>query len=235
MRVLLCSDIHGNAEALGAVLKEPADYVLCAGDLVHFGPQPKTCISLIRKRAAVVVRGNHDHGAGFGENCRAYGPWQALDERCRTMIDTTIPEADCEYLRSLPLMAATTLGKVRFTVVHAAPSDPLYHYLLPGTSDEVWGAELSMVDSDVLVLGHTHRPLLYPYMRPLVVNPGSVGLPRVGGPRAEYAMWEDGVVAFRRCTYDQTPLLKAIAKLPLLPATLRQLVALFEGRWRPEI
>ena len=69
MRVLLCSDIHGNAEALGAVLKEPADYVLCAGDLVHFGPQPKTCISLIRKRAAVVVRGNHDHGAGFGENC----------------------------------------------------------------------------------------------------------------------------------------------------------------------
>jgi hypothetical protein len=48
-------------------------------------------------------------------------------------------------------------------------------------------------------------------------------------------MWEDGVVAFRRCTYDQTPLLKAIAKLPLLPATLRQLVALFEGRWRPEI
>jgi len=188
MRVLLCSDIHGNAEALGAVLKEPADYVLCAGDLVHFGPQPKTCISLIRKRAAVVVRGNHDHGAGFGENCRAYGPWQALDERCRTMIDTTIPEADCEYLRSLPLMAATTLGKVRFTVVHAAPSDPLYHYLLPGTSDEVWGAELSMVDSDVLVLGHTHLPLLYPHMHPLVVNPGSVGLPRDGGPRAEYAM-----------------------------------------------
>lgn len=233
MRVLLCSDIHGNAEALAAVLTEPADYVLCAGDLVHFGPHPAACIDLIRKRAAVVVRGNHDHGAGFGEDCRAYGPWHALDERSRVVTDIMITEADCGYLRALPLMDTVTLGKVRFTVIHAAPSDPLYHYLPPGTPDEVWGAELSVVDTDVLLLGHTHLPLLYPDMHPLVVNPGSVGLPRDGGPCADYAVWKDGVVTFHRRAYDRAPVLEAITHLPLPPQTIKDLVALFEGRWQP--
>ncbi len=144
-----------------------------------------------------------------------------------------ITEADCGYLRVLPLMDTVTLGTVRFTVVHAAPSDPLYHYLPPGTPNEAWGAELSLVDTDVHLLGHTHLPLLYPHMHPLVVNPGSVGLPRDGGQRAEYAVWEDRVVTFHRRAYDKTSVVEAIARLPLLPHTIENLVALFEGRWRP--
>jgi putative phosphoesterase len=233
MQVLLCSDIHGNAEALATVLAEPADHVLCAGDLVHFGPHPAECIDLIRGRAAAVVRGNHDHGAGFGEDCRAYGPWRALDEASRGLTDATLPEAHCRYLRELPLTEAVTLGGTRFAVVHAAPSDPLYRYLPPEASDEVWAAELAGVDADVLVLGHTHLPLLRTEMRPIVVNPGSVGFPRDGDIRAAYAIWDDGVVTLHRRPYDRKDLAAAIARLPLPADSIRDLTALFDGRWPP--
>src|SRR5206468_9427340 len=100
VRVLLCSDIHGNAAALAAVIDDRADYTLCAGDLIHFGPQPTECIDLIRRCAAVVVRGNHDHGAGFGEDCRAYGPWRALDAATRGVADESLSEAHIRLLQS---------------------------------------------------------------------------------------------------------------------------------------
>ena len=234
MRVLLCSDIHGNAAALAAVLEEPADHILCAGDLVHFGPQAEACIDLIRRRAAAVVQGNHDHGAGFAEDCRAYGPWRALDELSRDITDAGLPVEDCRYLRTLPLIAPVTLGGVRFVLVHAAPSDPLYRYLPPETAEDVWRAELAGLEADVLVLGHTHLPFLSRHGGTLIVNPGSVGLPRDGGPQAAYAVWEDGSVTFRRRAYDQTPLRDALHDLPLPPTEVRKLVALFEGRWHPD-
>jgi len=233
MRVLLCSDIHGNAVALRAVLEDRADYVLCAGDLVHFGPQPETCIDLVRRRAASVVQGNHDHGAGFGEDCRAYGPWRELDEVGRDITDTGLSAQDARYLRTLPLADTVTLNGVRFRLTHAAPSDPLYRYLPPETPDEVWDAEVSGLDADVLVLGHTHRPLLHRHGRLVIVNPGSVGLPRDADPRAAYAVWEDGEVTFHRRAYDQAPLKEALAGLPLPLPEIEKLVALFERRLEP--
>ncbi len=233
MRVLLCSDIHGNLAALAAALEEPVDHILCAGDLVHFGPQPEACIELIRRRATAVVQGNHDHGAGFGEDCRAYGPWRALDEMSRDITDTGLSVEDCRYLRTLPLMSTITLGGTRFALVHAAPSDPLYRYLPPGTPEDVWRAELSGIEEDVLVLGHTHLPLLHRHGDVLIVNPGSIGLPRGGDPRAEYAVWEDGEVTFYRRAYDQTQVREALARLPLPPAEIDRLARLFEGQWQP--
>jgi putative phosphoesterase len=233
MRVLLCSDIHGNAGALAAVLEEPADYVLCAGDIVHFGPQPEACLDLIRRRAAAVVQGNHDHGAGFGEDCRAYGPWRALDDLSRDITDTGLPVEDCRYLRTLPLTDIVTLGGVRFALVHAAPSDPLYRYLPPETAADVWDAEMSGIDADVLVLGHTHLPLLHRHGGTVIVNPGSVGLPRDGDPRAEYAVWEEGEVTFHRRAYDQAGLMEALARLPLPAAEIEKLASLFQGVWQP--
>jgi len=230
MRVLLCSDIHGNAAALRAVLKDPADHILCAGDLVHFGPEPEACIDLIRRRAAGVVQGNHDHGAGFGEDCRAYGPWRELDDVGRGITDARLSPDDARYLRTLPLALTVTLSGVRFAVTHAAPSDPLYRYLPPETPDDVWETEVSGVEADVLVLGHTHRPLFRRHGRLVVVNPGSVGLPRDADPRAAYAVWEDGEVIFQRRAYDQTPLREALASLPIPAAESEKLVALFARR-----
>jgi putative phosphoesterase len=230
MRVLLCSDVHGNFDALAAVLGEQANYVLCAGDLVHFGPHPAECIDLIRGHATVVVQGNHDHGAGFGGDCRAYGPWRTLDEDSRGVTDMGLSVADRQYLRTLPFTKTITLGDARFAIVHAAPTDPLYRYLPPDTPAGVWRTELSLITADVLVLGHTHLPLLHHDVGPLVVNPGSVGLPRDGDHRAEYAIWENGSVTLHRRAYDLGPLLQAITTLSLPPAAIEDLVALFEGR-----
>lgn len=228
MRVLLCSDIHGNAEALAAVLGEPADYALCAGDLVHFGPQPAACIELIRRHAAAVVRGNHDHGAAFAMDCRAFGPWREVDEASRSITEMPISSADRRYLRGLPLTDSQVLGDVRFTIVHAAPTNPLYRYLPPDAPDAVWRTEVSGLDTDVLVLGHTHLPLVRQEGQTLVVNPGSVGLPRDGLHGAQYAIWEDGTVTLHRCVYDQAPLLDDIARLPLPPDTIQALTVLFQ-------
>lgn len=234
MRILLCSDIHGNAAALQAVLEDPADHVLCAGDLVHFGPEPERCIDLIRRRATAAVQGNHDHGAGYGDDCRAYGPWRDLDEIHRTITDAALSPDDGRYLRTLPLMTSVTFGGARFALVHAAPSDPLYRYLKPDTPEDVWEAELSGLDVDVLVLGHTHLPLLHRHGRTAIVNPGSVGLPRDGDVRASYAIWEDGKITLRRQAYDQRSLKEALARLPVPAAEIEKLVRLFEGRWQPD-
>ena len=234
MRILICSDIHGNAAALQAVLEDQADHVLCAGDLVHFGPEPERCIDLIRRRATAAVQGNHDHGAGYGDDCRVYGPWRDLDEIHRTISDAALSPDDGRYLRTLPLMTSVTLGGARFALVHAAPSDPLYRYLKPDTLEDVWEAELSGLDADVLVLGHTHLPLLHRHGRTAIVNPGSVGLPRDGDVRASYAIWEDGKITLRRQAYDQRSFKEALARLPVPAAEIEKLVRLFEGRWQPD-
>jgi putative phosphoesterase len=229
VRVLLCSDIHGNAAALEAVLDDPVDHVLCAGDLVHFGPEPEMCIDLIRRRATAAVQGNHDHGAGYGDDCRAYGPWRELDEIHRTISDAALSPEDGRYLRTLPLGTSVTLGGARFVLVHAAPSDPLYRYLRPDTPEDVWEAELSGLDVDVLVLGHTHLPLLHPHGRTVIVNPGSVGLPRHGDVRASYAIWDDGQITLQRRAYDQTPLKEALARLPRAGSRGRETGRLVRG------
>jgi putative phosphoesterase len=233
VRVLLCSDVHGNAPALEAVLDDPADHILCAGDLVHFGPQPERCIDLIRRHAAAAVQGNHDHGAGYGDDCRAYGPWRDLDEIYRTISDEGLSPDDRRYLRTLPLITSVTLGGARFALVHAAPSDPLYRYLPPDTPDDAWDAELAGLDADVLVLGHTHLPLLRRRGRTAIVNPGSVGLPRDGDVRAAYAIWQDGEMTLHRRSYDQTALKNALTGLPVPALEAEKLVRLFEGRWPP--
>jgi putative phosphoesterase len=227
MRVLLCSDIHGNAAALNAILADQADYVLCAGDLVHFGPQPDACIELIHQQAAAVTQGNHDYGAGFGYDCRAHGPWRAIDEASRDATDALLSVGDRRFLQTLPRTETRVLDGVRFAVVHAAPTDPLYRYLAPDTPETVWRTELSLVEADVLVLGHTHIPLLRRDGRTLIVNHGSVGLPRDGHHDAQYSVWEDGVVTFHRAAYDQTPLLDAVSRLPLPVSAARSLMALF--------
>lgn len=234
MRVLLCSDIHGNAAALTAVLNQPADHVLCTGDLVHFGPQPVESIDLIRARADVVVQGNHDHGAAWLSECRAYGPWRDLDEASRAATDGRLADHYRRYLHALPIMTMKVLGRIRFAVVHAAPTDPLYRYLPPDTPDSVWQQELSGLDTDVLLIGHTHLPLVHRVNSTLAVNPGSVGLPRGDMDGAEYALWEDGNVTLHRVPYPQEPLQRAIADLPLPAATRDALVVLFKERRFPE-
>ena len=200
MKVLVVSDIHANHEALLRV-PDSVDRVLCLGDLVDYGPDPEPCIEWVRKRAEVIVRGNHDEAVAWRTSCGCSPSFRPLSEATRELMWRKLGRADVDFLRTLPLEADVALGGVRFHLVHATPSDPLHTYLRP---DEIarWEAEVERIEADVVLVGHTHLPMVLRFGKKVVVNPGSVGQPRDGDPRAAFAIIEDGEPRLERVEYD---------------------------------
>jgi predicted phosphodiesterase len=120
------------------------------------------------------------------------------------------------WLAALPQRATWKLGGVRFLIIHATPASSLYDYrLTPAISDDLLDKLLATVDADVLVVGHTHLPLLRRRRKLQIINPGSVGQPLDGDPRAAYGLWGDGSIKLCRIAYDRRPALEALAKLPI--------------------
>lgn len=229
MRVLIISDVHGNWEALQAVMQEPHDHLMFLGDVVHFGPDPRTCVEFLQNHVTWAVRGNHDHGAGYGEDCRAYGPWQTWDAATRIHTDRVLTDEHRAYLRSLPLVQYATIAAMRFCLVHAAPGDPLYQYLPADVPEDTLAVELVRANADVLLVGHTHIPVLRRIRGQVFVNPGSVGMPR-NGTHAHYAIWEDGRIRLRSCSYDIAAVVKRLRSLDLPVEVFAGLTDALQGR-----
>jgi putative phosphoesterase len=220
MRVLIISDVHANLRALRAVARGagPVDYVLCAGDTISYGPDPNATLDWLRQRTAIAVRGNHDHAVASGADPRASPGKQLLALAMRDWTRGRLEPAEMAWLRRLPLRLTWEVGGARFAVVHATPRDPLYDYhLRPDVSAESMGQLLAGIDAEVVVVGHTHWPLLRAHGDLQIVNPGSVGQPLDGDPRAAYAVWEDGKITLRRVEYDQSAVLAALSRLPIDP------------------
>jgi predicted phosphodiesterase len=211
MRVLVLSDIHGNIDALEAVLAaEPTvDRVLCLGDTVDYGPAPDATLRWVRKNAQDVIRGNHDNAMGLGEDCRSAGQFHRLSVETRRRTTPFLTEDERAYLGGLPLRQRVDLDGKRMELVHATPGDPLFRYLPPSSEDE-WRREAIGVDADLLLVGHTHLPAIVDLGGVYLLNPGSVGLPRSGDPRASYAVIVDGVPELRKAPYDSN---KAVRRL----------------------
>ncbi len=206
MRVLVISDVHGNIVALNEVLKEPHDAVIFAGDIVDYGPDPKECLDKIRKVALFSVRGNHDNAAGLGVDCNCSPAMHSLSVETRKFTRSVLNEEKLNYLASLPLSVKFVLDRKKFFMVHASFSDPLFKYLKPGkmSLDEIEN-EFKDVDSDFIIYGHTHFPLIIKRKNGgYIVNPGSVGQPRDGDPRTSFAMvdTESGTVEIVRKEYN---------------------------------
>lgn len=199
MRTLVISDIHGNWPALRAVVATQFDSVIALGDLVGYGPFPAECVAWVREHASIAVQGNHDcaYGADVAAGCRpdfrwlsdAVGPltWSQLDARA------------LHYLANIPRWAVLDIDRRKYAFVHAAPSDPLYEYI--GPDPERWDVELDGLDVDVLVVGHTHLQFALTLGTREVVNPGSVGQPKDGDPRAAFMVIEDGEWRLERVAY----------------------------------
>jgi putative phosphoesterase len=199
VRVLVVSDIHGNWPALEAVAAVPHDAVLCLGDVVGYGPQPAECLRWLRASGAEVVQGNHDRAlaADVPPRCRPDFEWLAAAAAGigRQQLD----DVEKAFLRALPPMRSLTLDGKRVVMAHATPLDPLYSYLPP--DPERWRQAVVGVDADILLVGHTHLPLDIRLDHLQVVNPGSVGQPKDGDPRAAYAVIEDGRLELARVAY----------------------------------
>ena len=204
MRMLVISDLHANWPALEAVLAaEPYDHLLVVGDLVSYGPHAREVIEYVRRHAALAVRGNHDEALAHEVDCRCAPASKPLAEATRARHREQLTADQVAFLGGLPATASLTAGGLTLFAVHASPRDHFYRYTLtPGAPDEHLAEETSEVEADYVLLGHTHLPLARRVGPRMLVNPGSVGQPRDGDPRASYAVIEGGDVQLKRVAYD---------------------------------
>jgi putative phosphoesterase len=225
MRVGVISDIHGNLVALEAVLEDmpPVDRLVCAGDVVGYNPWHAECAAAIRgegdhglsdEAAAMLpdgevptVMGNHDRAVAFDQ---AYG-FNDMAAAAVAHARETCSDDQLEWLGDLPEQRVVCDGRLR--VVHGHPDDPdRYTYpeeYNPGMLD----------DEDVLVTGHTHVQGHEFFDEGLILNPGAVGQPRDGDPRAAYSLvdFDSREIEARRVEYDVDRVVDAVreADLPL--------------------
>lgn len=219
MRVGLVSDVHSNRIALEAVLEDmPAvDALACAGDVVGYNPWPGECVEAVREREIPTVMGNHDRAVAEDTAFRFNSMARAGVEHARRELD----EEQLEWLSSLPDERTILDGRVK--LVHGHPDDP-DHYTYP----EEFASSM-LEDEELLVLGHTHIQGHEAFEEGIVCNPGSVGQPRDGDPRAAYAIadLDAGEIEQQRVEYDVDAVAEAVGQAGL-PRRIAS--RLYEGR-----
>jgi diadenosine tetraphosphatase ApaH/serine/threonine PP2A family protein phosphatase len=161
MRYAILSDVHGNAEALHAVLDDMDRYCevhggtisqrWCLGDVVGYGPEPEECVQLVRDWCLICIPGNHDWAAvgnidlgGFGRGAAESAMWTR--ER--------LAQRDRVFLRNLPKI--TRVGD--FTLAHGSPMNPIWEYL---TTPAVAAPNFSAFETIFCVVGHSHLPMIF--------------------------------------------------------------------------
>ena len=205
MIIAIISDVHSNLTALEAVIDKLPRYdeLFCLGDIVGYGPQPNEVVSrLVGLRPTVTLVGNHDYATvsgdvqGFSANAATAVEWtrQKLDRASR------------DYLAALKPSARIEREGRMFALFHGSPRDPLNEYVFPGIPVAIGRSLVRAASAGIVLLGHTHMPMLYRFEDSVLANPGSVGQPRDGDPRASFALLtlSQGDVKFevRRVEYD---------------------------------
>ncbi len=215
-KLAILGDIHANLEAFNAVLADAkklgvTGYV-CVGDVVGYNADPSACLDLLRELDCVTVRGNHDHYCSH-----SHEPLDDFHPLAAKVVDWTrsqLTDEQKEFLRGLKLSRLVS----GFSIVHSTLDMP-----------DKWGYVLDTLEADahfnyqttsVCFYGHTHIPAVYEkqgrvtrYLtdrlvvvmgRRYFVNPGSVGQPRDGDPRAAYLVYDVNAreIEFRRVAYD---------------------------------
>jgi putative phosphoesterase len=232
MRILLVADIHANWAALQA-LEEPHDICFCLGDLVDYGLEPVPCIDWVRRHAHYLVRGNHDHAVAQNVVVNGHSGYKYLSGVTRVLTRQRLTPEHFRFLASMPVTQAVTAADTRFLLVHATPRDPLDEYARPDV--EFWTRRLQDVDTDVVCVGHTHQPYVLEVGDKLVINPGSVGQPRDGDPRAAYAVIDDNRVELRRVDYPIEETVRTVQESSLSEEDKEMLISVFRtGRSAPK-
>jgi diadenosine tetraphosphatase ApaH/serine/threonine PP2A family protein phosphatase len=216
MRVAVISDVHANYHALEAVLEEidaaGVDAVWCLGDTVGYGPRPNDCCATVQRRAGLCLVGNHDLVAlgeltvsDFNDEAAAAAVWtsQVLTQESRRFLESLKPFAEVDGV----------------DLFHASARAPVWEYVL---TEEAARATLALSDAPLVLVGHSHVALALTLEGEDVhgglaaadaevelkgrwlLNPGSVGQPRDGDPRAAWLLLdlERRFAAFHRVAYS---------------------------------
>jgi protein phosphatase len=136
----------------------------------------------------------------------------------------TLSDEDKRFLRDLPLTASIERDRQRLFLCHATPLDPLFAYCPPDSPD--WSREAEAIDADLILVGHTHLPFVKHVGHRTIVNPGSLGQPKHGGPHGSYAVWQDGNVTLHTMPYPVERTIAKLERLPLAPDVVHDLVHL---------
>jgi predicted phosphodiesterase len=216
VRYGIVADIHANLAAFEAVLADmgQVDALWCLGDLVGYGPDPNECIELLRRHNHQCVIGNHDLAAigrldttDFNATAAEAAEWTARNLTDRSRL----------YLEGLPEKVVVE----SFTLVHGSPRSPVWEYIFEESRAAV---NFDQFDTQACLVGHTHVPALYIQeaashkiigripgpgdkvdvtQSRILANPGGVGQPRDGDPRAAYAIYDSdsGILEWRRIGY----------------------------------
>ncbi len=221
MRCAIIADIHANLAALTAVLVDVkqrggVEEIWCLGDIVGYGPDPHECIDLLRQTKHVCVAGNHDLAAVGQIDKTEFNPDAVAASEWTT---EQLNSRDVSYIKGLPRV----INKGDCTLVHGSPREPIWEYVL-----SISGARenFAYFKTQFCLLAHTHVPAAFSYdeggacsfrqfvpekelvpgKTRLIINPGAVGQPRDGDPRASYAIYDSEKKRFwlYRVTYDVT-------------------------------
>jgi putative phosphoesterase len=214
MRVGVLSDIHSNRIALEAVLDDlegrNVDALVHAGDIVGYNPWPAACLDAIREREIPTVMGNHDRAVASGTAFRFNDMARAGVEHAREQLN----DDQLEWLAALPDERFEADGRLH--IVHGHPDDPdRYTYPQEFSADMVRG------EADVLVMGHTHVQGHAVFEaggeRKIAMNPGGVGQPRDGDPRAAYSVLDLDAIEVEeyRVEYDVDRVIEAVVEAGL--------------------
>ncbi len=212
MRIIIISDLHANIESLSA-LPDDCDELWVLGDLVNYGPSPVEVVDAIRQKATLVVRGNHDHSAGYGTDPRCSERFRRMAEATGRYTAAALDASRKQFLRDLPLEVTREVDGVRFRLCHATLSEPLYPYCR--AESDRWPAEAASAGADLLLVGHTHLPFRREFPGCTVVNPGSLGQPKHGRPEACYALWNGSGIELKSYSYAFEETAWRVEALPL--------------------
>jgi diadenosine tetraphosphatase ApaH/serine/threonine PP2A family protein phosphatase len=218
VRIAVISDIHANWHALEAVLAdvdaEAPDQVWCLGDLVGYGPQPNRCATATHERVDFCLAGNHDFAAigridiaDFSHDAATSARWtvDVLEDEPRRILESLDPKGERDGVQ----------------MFHGSPRDPIWEYVL---SESAARAALELTTAHLVLVGHSHIPIALRLTDDgglagglahggseldvsdgrWLLNPGAVGQPRDGDPRAAYLMldFDASRAHFRRVPYD---------------------------------
>ena len=232
MKTAIISDIHGNATALEAVLKDidtcVVDTVISLGDNIGYGPEPEKVIKILSSRKIPSVTGNHELGVTRPNFLPLFNP---VARKSIEMTLDMLSENSISLIKKFP----NVIVKDDLRFVHGFPPESPTKYLFELTDEEITDTLLQMVERYCFI-GHTHdleililekdrlvRLPLEEGIFPLdpknkyLINSGSVGQPRDGNSQAKYLIWdsETSVLSVRYITYNISDTVKKIYKAGL--------------------
>lgn len=249
MKRAIVSDIHGNLEALTAVLADAqllgVEQIICLGDLIGYGPNPRECIDLVMDFDACIL-GNHDMGALFDPEGFSSGAERAIFWTRSQLEDNSVgPEVVQKRIKFLAELPRNHRDD-GILYVHGSARNPLNEYIFPEDVHNTRKIEkIFGIVEHVCFQGHTHVPGVFTEQNQFLcpselngeyaigdgkcmINVGSVGQPRDSNPLSCYVFMDDNVVNFRRVEYAVAETAQKIYAIPELDNFLGD--RLLEGR-----